>query len=180
MSVPCYPYALITLRYVGWRFYFAMGVKLDEFDFKILDEIQRNNLLTAEQISRKVSLSPSAIQRRLRRLRENGVIEADSGQISPAAVGMELMAVVEVTLEREDPRTLDNFTTLMKKADHVVQCYYVTGDADFVIIMVARDMNQFESLVRICFSENASVKKFLTRVVVKRIKWGLSVPLESP
>jgi Lrp/AsnC family transcriptional regulator, leucine-responsive regulatory protein len=76
---------------------------LDEFDLKLLDAIQRNNRLTAAQLAERVCLSPSAVQRRLHRLRERKVIEAEVAIVSPEALGQSLTAIVEVSLDTETP-----------------------------------------------------------------------------
>jgi len=77
---------------------------LDEFDLKLLDAIQRSNRLTAAQLAERVCLSPSAVQRRLHRLRERKVIEAEVAIVSPEALGQSLTAIVEVTLDRDRPK----------------------------------------------------------------------------
>ena len=75
-------------------------MQLDEFDIKLLRFVQHNNRLTADELSGRVGLSPSACQRRLAKLRRSGVIERDIAVVSPIAVGRQLTMVVQVTLER--------------------------------------------------------------------------------
>ena len=156
-----------------------MRVNLDEFDLKILDIVQHNNRLTAEEIAEKAYLSPSAVQRRLRRLRSNGVIQADVAIIDPEAIGRSLIAIVEVVLEREKAHILAEFKELMLNASEVMQCYYITGEADFVIIMTAKNMQDYDAFARRFFSENPYVKRFRTSIVISRVKSGLTVPLET-
>ena len=72
--------------------------KIDQFDIKILNLVQENNKLRTEKIAEHVGLSPSAVQRRLRRLREEGIIEADISVIAPEEVGRKMIVIVEVTL----------------------------------------------------------------------------------
>jgi len=156
-----------------------MRANLDEFDLKILDCVQRNNRLAAEEIAEKACLSPSAVQRRLRRLRHSGVIEADVAIIAPEAIGRDLIAIVEVVLEHEKSHILSEFKELMLNAPEVMQCYYITGDADFVVIMTAKSMQDYEAFARRFFSENPHVRRFRTSVVISRVKSGLTVPLET-
>lgn len=154
---------------------------MDSFDVKILNIVQRDNRLPAEKIAERVGLSPSSVQRRLKRLRKNGIIEADVSVVSPEAAGRRLTAIVGVTLEHERPLSpmLEEFKRLMSRAPEVMQCYHVTGDSDFVLIITAQDMQEYEALTRKLFVENESVRRFHTSVVVSRVKSGAIVPLAA-
>jgi Lrp/AsnC family leucine-responsive transcriptional regulator len=94
---------------------------LDEFDLKLLDAIQRNNRLTAAQLAERVCLSPSAVQRRLHRLRERKVIEAEVAIVSPEALGQSLTAIVEVTLDTDRPKVVEEFQRAIQAAPEVMQ-----------------------------------------------------------
>lgn len=155
-----------------------MPITLDEFDVKILNIVQRDNRLSTERIAAQVGLSSSAVQRRLRRLRQERIIEMEISVVSPQAVGLTLTAIVAVTLEREEPRIFDQFNQLMIAAPEVMQCYYVTGQADFIVIVTAKDMQDYDAFTRRCFTENPHVKRFNTNIVIRRVKSGLAVPLE--
>ena len=151
---------------------------MDEFDIKILSLVQRSNRLTAEQLAEGVGMSPSAVQRRLRRLREDKIIEGDVAIISPEAIGRTLTAIIEVSLHSDHPQILSEFKRLMLATDEVMQCYYVTGEADFVLIVTAKDTQDYDSFTRRLFGENTHVRRFKTTVVIQRVKTGLIVPLE--
>lgn len=151
---------------------------MDSFDLKLLDLVQKNNRLTAEQLSEKVGLSSTACQKRLKKLRDNGTIAQDISVVNRSAVGRRVTMVVEVTLERERPEFLDQFKKTMLKTPEVMQCYYVTGNADFILILTAKDMKDYEDFTRRFFFQNSNVKRFHTNVVMDDVKVGLSVPLE--
>ena len=156
---------------------------MDSFDKKILDIVQQNNQLSTERIAEQVNLSPSAVQRRLKRLRKDGIIEADVAIISPQASGRLLTIIVEVTLEQERliSSVLDEFKKLVLNTPEVMQCYHVTGNADFILIIAAKDMQEYEALTRRLFIDNRSVRRFQTSVVVSRVKSRSTVPfLEEP
>lgn len=155
-----------------------MRIELDEFDVEILDIVQRNNRLSAEKIAEKVCLSPSAVQRRLKRLRKDGVIEADKSIISPEALGHNLTLIVEITLENEHPATLQEFKQLILDTPQVMQCYYVTGIADFIIIMTTENIEEYHEFVRQHFSESPYIKRCQTSIVLQRIKSSTTVPLK--
>lgn len=151
---------------------------MDIFDIKILEIIQENNRLTADQLSEMVNLSPSACQRRIKRLRDEGVIEAEIAVLSQKAVGRHLMMVVGVTLEREHPEIIQQFKQSMKNMPEVMQCLYVTGDHDFILLLTAKSMEHYEEFTQRFFFENPHIKRFQTSVVMDRVKLGLSIPLE--
>ncbi len=155
-------------------------IELDGFDVKLLNLMQRNNRLTAEELSTQAGLSPSSCQRRIARLRREGVIAADISVVSPKAVGRHLTMVVEVTLERENPDLISAFKRSMAQTEEVMQCYYVTGNADFILIITARDMPHYEEFTQRFFFENPNIRRFDTMVVMDAVKRGLHVPISSP
>ena len=122
-----------------------MNDRLDEFDLKLLDAVQRNNRLTAEQLAEKVCLSASAVQRRLQRLRERKVIEAEVAIVSPEALGRGVTAIVEVTLNTDRPKVVEEFQRAIQAAPEVLQAYYVTGSADYILIITAKNMADYEA-----------------------------------
>jgi len=152
---------------------------MDSFDVKILNIIQRDNRLPSEKIADQVGLSPSAVQRRLKRLREEGIIEADVAVVSPEAIGRTLTAIVGVIIDKERPLSLAlaEFKNLMLKTPEVMQCYDVTGEADFIVIITAKDMQEYEVISRRLFMENPNVRRYKTSLVVRRIKSGMMIPL---
>lgn len=146
--------------------------ELDAFDRKLLDQLQQNNRLTAQELGEIVGLSPSAVQRRLTRLREERVIEADVSIIAPAVLGIGLVCVVDVILLEGHARALEKFKTEMRACPLVSQCYYVTGTYDFVLLVHASDMIEYEDFSRKWLSDNHNVKHFYTHVVMERVKMG--------
>lgn len=156
-----------------------MKIKLDKFDIKILNIVQSNNRISTEMIAEEVCLSPSAVQRRLKRLRETGVIEADVSIVNPEAIGPNLILIVEVTLENEQASFLNEFRKLMNETPQVMQCYYVTGRADFILIMTVESMQEFNVFANRFFLESPYIKRYQTSIVVERIKASSIVRLNS-
>lgn len=155
------------------------GGIMDKFDAALLTAVQQDNRLTAEQLSARVGLSPAACQKRLKKLRETGVIERDIAVLRPAAVDRGLTMIVEVTLERERAELIDEFKRTMLAAPEVMQCYYVTGSADFILILTAKDMKDYEDFTRRYFFQHSNVSRFRTNVVMDRVKASLAVPVEA-
>lgn len=154
-------------------------MKLDDADIALLDAVQQNNRLTSEELAEKVHLSPTACQRRLKRLRETGVIEGDVAIISQKAVGRHVTMIVLVSLERERADIIDRFKKAIRSTREVMIGYYVTGDADFILVITAKDMEDYEQFTRRFFYENADIKGFKTMVVMDRVKASFAFPLEA-
>jgi len=153
--------------------------KLDNFDSKILALMQQSNRITSDQIAEQIGLSPAAVQRRLKRLREQKMIHADVSIITPKAVGIEVTLVVQVTLEREQANLLDNFKKEMRSNTAVQQCYYVTGSTDFILIVTAKSMKDYEDFTNEVFFNNPNIRNFQTNVVMDPVKIGLTVPINA-
>ncbi|MFT4961161.1 MAG: Lrp/AsnC family leucine-responsive transcriptional regulator [Paracoccaceae bacterium] len=150
--------------------------KLDALDRKILHEVQLDNQLTSTQLSERVGLSPTSAQRRLNRLRADKVIQEDISVVSCAAVGRSLTLIISVQLERERSDIIDHFKKSVRKEPVVMSAYYVTGDTDFILIIGARDMAEYEEFTRRFLYDNPDIKGFKTTVVMDRIKASFYVP----
>ncbi|MCA0276842.1 MAG: Lrp/AsnC family transcriptional regulator [Proteobacteria bacterium] len=151
--------------------------ELDEFDLKILDILQRDNATPQREIGEAVNLSAPAVQRRIKRLEETGVISANVAVIDPGKVGRPITIVVEIAVESEKIDLLDAVKASFAAAPEVQQCYYVTGEADFVLIVTVTSMAEYEALTRRLFFANPNIKRFRTLVAMDRVKAGLTVPL---
>ncbi|WP_092303409.1 Lrp/AsnC family transcriptional regulator [Bradyrhizobium sp. Ghvi] len=155
-------------------------MQYDRIDARILEIVQKNNRLTSETIGELAGLSATACQRRLKRLRSEGIIEADVSIVSPKAVGNPIQMLVLVTLERERSDIIDRFKKAIKSSAEVVNGFYVTGDADFVLYITAHSMEDYEQFTRRFFYENPDIKAVKTMVIMDRVKAGFAVPIETP
>jgi Lrp/AsnC family leucine-responsive transcriptional regulator len=108
------------------------------------------------------------------------VIERNVSLLSPAAVGRHVTLIVHVTLERERADLFDAFKDSMRDAPEVSQCYYVTGTTDFVLILNARNMQDYEAFTRRHFYDNPNIQRFQTDVVMDTVKFTTEVPIASP
>lgn len=154
-----------------------MSVELDKITRRILALLQQNNQLTSEEIGEAVGISASTVQRRIKYLRESKIIERDVSILSPELLGRRLMAVIQIEMERENPNVLGELKKAMSGRPEVMQCYYVTGEADFIAIVTFADMLEFEKFCEEHLLGNKNIKRFHTSVVVSRVKVGLAVPI---
>jgi Lrp/AsnC family transcriptional regulator, leucine-responsive regulatory protein len=142
---------------------------LDEFDRALLAAVQIDNQTPARVLAERVGLSESAVLRRLRRLRRDGVIIADVAVVDPAVLGIPLTIHVLVSLERETSDLLDEFTRRLRRRPEVKAAWYVTGDADFVLHLRLSGMDAYETFAREVFHEDPNVRSFRTIVAMRQI-----------
>ncbi len=152
-------------------------IELDRFDLAILEILQNDNMTPQRQIGESVSLSAPAVQRRIKALEKAGIIEGHAARLSPAAVGKPITLIVEVELENEGSAMIDAAKSLFANTPEVQQCYYVTGETDFILIILVADMASYEVLTRRLFFANSNVRKFRTFVAMDRVKTGMLVSL---
>jgi Lrp/AsnC family transcriptional regulator, leucine-responsive regulatory protein len=156
-----------------------MAGKLDSFDRRLLACLQENNLLTAEHYAERVGRSPSAVARRLRRLRASGAVAADVSILSEGASGHPLSAVVHVQLDRHVPPEVDKLRRRLVASPQVQLCLDVTGSFDIVLLVVAADMNAYNEFADEALEAHPAVRRFETTFVKRRVKATLAFPISE-
>lgn len=150
---------------------------IDQADAKILNLLQADARMGLDALAFETGLSVASVQRRLKALRTQKVISQEVAIVDPAKVNLSMSFVVMVELERERIDQIDAFVRQTHAEPQVQQCYYVTGDADFCLICVAKDMEDFEALTKRLFFQDSNVRRFRTSVVMGRRKVSLAVPV---
>lgn len=148
---------------------------MDDKDIEILRLVQTDARLTAEALGYEIGLSPPAVQKRLKKLRETGVIESEIAVLSSAKLGREMTVIVQVMLERESRMHLDAFKRRMRIAPAVQQCYYATGEADFILVVIVKDIAEYQEFTQEYFFDESNVSKFTSSIVMDRVKVSLNV-----
>jgi DNA-binding Lrp family transcriptional regulator len=151
--------------------------ELDDADRALLRRLQENAGVSVKELADVCGLSVASVQRRLKRLRSEKIIERDTAVLNGALLGQAMTFVVLVELERERSEFLHAFQMSVRNEPRVQQCYMLTGEIDFMLVCVCRDMPAFEALTKRLFFENPNVKKVRTSVVLGRSKVGLSIPI---
>lgn len=149
----------------------------DELDKKILACIQVDALQPATQIGEKIGLSASSIQRRIKKMRQSGLIRSVVALVDHKKVGANVTCIVSVDLRRELEADIDGFAIAMRKRPEVQQIYYVTGQADFVMVVITPTMDAYEAFTREAFLRDPNIESFTTHVVLDAIKVSSGVPL---
>jgi Lrp/AsnC family transcriptional regulator, leucine-responsive regulatory protein len=150
---------------------------LDRFDRQLLALVQQDAALTAEQLAEHVSLSPSAIQRRLKRLREQGVIVRQVAVLDAAQVGRPTTFIAGLQVESERPELMVRLRSWLDSEAAVQQAFYVTGEADFVLVVTAPDATAYEALMARLLADNPNVRRYTTQVAMGVLKRGLALPV---
>ena len=153
--------------------------KIDAADARLLEAVQQDAHLPAEQLGAACGLSPTAALKRLKRLRADGIIEREAALVSPRALGYAIMAVVMVTLDREDRGVIDRFKQDIRNTPQITSGYYITGDADFILTIVARDMDEYDDFTREFFYDRHPTKTFKTCVVMSAVKTNGALPVHD-
>ncbi|USG62503.1 Lrp/AsnC family transcriptional regulator [Sneathiella marina] len=148
---------------------------MDIFDRKILSVLQTNSRQTAEKIGEIVGLSSAAVQKRIKKMRDAKIILKEIAVLDPAQLNQNVTVIVEVSLNQENKEVLDAFKKRMLHAPQVQQCYYTTGVADFIVIVVVKDMAEYTEFTHEYFFSSSQVNKFTSSVVMDRVKTELSI-----
>lgn len=154
-------------------------IPLQRIDRKILNVLQTNNQMTNIELAEAVGISAPSCLRRVRRLRQERVILQDVSLIDPQCAGRKMSIVVEVALERERPDLMSGFKRTMLAENEVSQCYVVTGDADFIVLIQVADIEAYDRFVQRVFYTNPNIKKFRSLIVMNRVKFETRLLLDE-
>ncbi len=148
---------------------------LDKFDFLLLKLLQRDCLIPLRELAEAVHLSTASIQRRIQKLRENGYIVRNVAVLDPDKLNQVVTVIVEVRLNKTHITDLEAIKESFSRSE-IQQCYYVTGEADFMLVLLVPSMKRFQEICDELFHNNSNVEWFKTTVVLDRVKVSLNVP----
>ena len=151
---------------------------MDAVDRKLLTLLQHDSRATAEQLSERLHLSPSAITRRVQRLWADGSISAEVVILGERLRGQRVTAIINVQLDRHHPAQADEFRRTLQAASEVQLCLEITGASDVLMIVSVKDMEQFNS-----FTDDLAnmplVRRYETSFVKRSVKFTTAIPLEE-
>lgn len=154
---------------------------LDKLDRHILRSLQADGRATYDQIAEQVSLSPSAVLRRVKRLEEAGVIDRYVALVKPESVGLGLTAYLNVRLEKHTEshkrNPMDLFRASVQTWPEVVECAALTGEMDYLLRVVVQDMAHYSRFIMDTLLKHPSVQDCKTSFVLDRVKATTAVPL---
>lgn len=154
------------------------AIKLDEIDFKILKVLQEEGKISNLNLSKKIGLSPAPTLERVKKLEQNDVITSYHAKLNQTSLGLQLNALIQVTLVRQLPDAAENFLKQADKIAEVIEVFQVTGNFDFHLRVVTKDILDFERLIREELSKIDEIANMQTMVVLRKHKSSNTLPLK--
>ncbi|HSK41826.1 MAG TPA: Lrp/AsnC family transcriptional regulator [Arenibaculum sp.] len=154
-------------------------ITLDGFDIRLLAALQEDARLSNVALSEKVHLSPSQVHRRLRRLEDVGVIARYTAQIVPDSVGLGVLAFTSVSLERHGESPATRFAQAVAHLPEVLECFSVTGEADYMLRIVAPDLKAFSDFLMHALMPLPGVRSVRSNIVLETVKQTTVLPLRQ-
>lgn len=154
------------------------GKAMDRIDKRILELLQKNAQLTAAEIAEEVGLSPSPCARRIKRLEKDKIIRGYHASVARERVGIAMSVFVEVSLNNHQVASIDVFEQAIVAMDEVVSCHVVSGAYDYLLEVVARDLEGYELFTR-KLQRLQNVKDIHTHLAIRKVKESQRVPIYS-
>jgi Lrp/AsnC family transcriptional regulator, leucine-responsive regulatory protein len=152
---------------------------VDQIDRTILTTLQEDADIPAKVIADAVGLSPSAVERRIGKLKRSGLIEKIVAVVSPKAANRTLSVLVELEIQNEHRHSLETFQRWVDRAPEVQSCWYVTGDMDYVLLVAVRDLEEYNAFIDRLMSEQQSfIRKYKSLIALKTVKSGMTLSLD--
>jgi len=152
---------------------------LDKVDRRLLNLLQKDNQMPTRILAEKVHISQPTCLRRIRELRAAGIINADVALVDPFALGYGMLAFLEVSLNNQSDEHMQEFEARMAKEGEVMQCYFVSGDYDYFLVVHVVDMDAYYQFVRRVISGSGNVRHFQSRFPMKRAKFATRVAFDE-
>lgn len=127
---------------------FSLNISLDRTDRRILDELQKDGAISNLDLADKVGLSPSPCSRRVKALQGSGIIQKTVAILNPKALGLDMVAMISISMDRHTPERFENFETLVTGFPEVLECYLITGSsADYLLKVIVKDMDGYQQFL---------------------------------
>jgi DNA-binding Lrp family transcriptional regulator len=150
---------------------------MDEFDLKLLDALQRDGRMTNNELADQIGLSASQCSRRRAALEEAGVVESYCAVLSAEAIGLDVLAFIQIGLATHSPDSAQDFVKLIARVEEVQEAFAVTGEADYLVKLAAPDLKTLSRLISEVFLPHGSVAHVRSSVVLNRVKQTTRLPL---
>jgi Lrp/AsnC family transcriptional regulator, leucine-responsive regulatory protein len=151
--------------------------ELDPIDRRILRELQRDGSLRNDVLAERVGLSPSPTLRRVRSLEEGGYVRSYVALLDPARLGLGVRVLIEMRLTVQDRNALDRFERAVSAIPEVIECMTVLGDWDYVLVVVARDIEDYQRVLLDRLAKLPGVANYKSTLVVRDVKRSTELPI---
>ena len=153
-------------------------MKLDRYDRRILELLQREGRLSNQELAERIGLSPSPCLRRVRALEESGLISGYRAMLDAKKLGLSLMALIHISMDRHTPERFDNFEQQIGDLPEILECLLVTGhDADYQLKVVVRDMEAYQALLLNKITRIEGVSGVHSSFVLRRVVDRTELPV---
>lgn len=152
-------------------------MKLDGFDRKILAELQKSSKLTNVELASRVGLSPSPCLARVKALEHAGIVKDYVALLDSEKLGGTVSVFIHVTLERQSEPVLDVFETTVSRLPEVMECYLMSGDADYLLRVVVRDTVALKDFILDKLTRTPGVANIRSSFALKQVKYNTSLPI---
>jgi Lrp/AsnC family leucine-responsive transcriptional regulator len=143
--------------------------RLDEIDRKILRILQSDSRLTNAELSEQVVLSPTPCLRRVKRLESEGYIQGYRATVDRNKLGLSVMVFAQITLDQQIESALEVFEEAIQKRPEIISCYLMTGDNDYLLQVVVRDLDHYAELVRNHLSQIPPIRNIKSSFVLQQV-----------
>jgi DNA-binding Lrp family transcriptional regulator len=150
---------------------------LDEIDRRILVELQRDGRLTNQDLAGRIGVSASPCWRRVRALEEAGVIKGYAALVDPAALGLNVSVFTQVSLERQEKKALQVFETAVGEWPEIMECYLMTGDADYLLRVVVPDLAAYERFLMARLTRIRGIASIKSSFALRSVKYRTDLPI---
>jgi Lrp/AsnC family leucine-responsive transcriptional regulator len=153
-------------------------MEIDRYDRSILDELQRDGRISNQELAERIGLSPAPCLRRVRALERSGLIAGYRALLDARQLGLSLMALIHISMDRHTPERFANFDRLVAELPEVMECLLITGqDADYQLKVVVRDMDAFQALLLERITRIEGVSGVHSSFVLRRVVDKTAYPL---
>jgi Lrp/AsnC family leucine-responsive transcriptional regulator len=149
---------------------------IDELDRKIIGQLQTDGRMSNQELSDRIGLSPSPCLRRVRALEANGVISRYVALVDPAAIGLSVTAFVRVRLDQQDDSHLAEFEIAVADFPEVMECYMMSGEADYQLRVLVRSLGEFEDFLRYRLTRVSGVANVTTSFALRPVIYKTALP----
>lgn len=152
--------------------------KLDKTDLKILHILQENSKITNLDLSKKIGLSPAPTLERVKKLENTEIIQSYHAKVNQQAIGLNVKTFVQCSLAWQKDNALNNFMAKVQEIDEIVECYIITGEADFLMKIVCKDIPTYEQLLFKTLSQIEEIERLKTLMTLSTIKDSSVLPFK--
>lgn len=149
---------------------------LDDASLRILDALQENAELSNAELAERIGLSTSPCWRRVAELKQQGVLRGSVALVDPLKLGLTVNVFVHVTLKQQDKASLETFTTAISQRPEVMECYLMSGEADFLLRVVIEDLAKFQTLLLDCLTQIPGVASIRSSFALSQVKYTTALP----